>query len=145
MIKILILSLIFTIIDQLSKYLIVHYLVNTHSITIINNFFSLTYTNNTGAAFSILTGKRIFLIIISLLVIFLILFYIKRNKLNKISTLAFSLVLGGSLGNLIDRLLKGYVVDFLSFKFFNYNFPIFNLADSFITIGVILLLFTRKE
>ena len=136
---IIILSLLFTIIDQLCKLLIINNIHN--NITIIKNFFYLTYTQNDGAAFSILIGKRIFLIIVTLVIIALIVHYIKKNNVkDKLNILAFSLILGGALGNLIDRIIRGYVIDFISIKIFKYNFPVFNLGDTFICIGVFLLL-----
>lgn len=141
-----ILSILFIILDQVSKYLVINYL--NKEIIVIKNFFYLVYTKNEGAAFSILTGKRIFLILITLLVLGMIINYIIKNKPNKkIEVIAFSLVIGGSLGNLIDRVVRGFVVDFISVKIFNYNFPIFNIGDSFICIGVFLLVFIslRKE
>lgn len=143
---IILLVVVFSLIDQVSKYLVINYLYK--DITIIKNFFSLIYTKNNGAAFSILTGKRLFLIIVTILIIAMIIYYIKKNNIkDKINIIAFSLVLGGSIGNLIDRLIRGYVVDFISVKIFNYNFPIFNIADSFICIGVFILVLTslRKE
>lgn len=143
---IIILSILFIFLDQVSKYLVINYL--DKEIMVIKNFFYLIYTKNEGAAFSILTGKRIFLILITLLVLGIIINYIIKNKSNKkIEVIAFSLVIGGSLGNLIDRVVRGFVVDFISVKIFNYNFPIFNIGDSFICIGVFLLIFVslRKE
>lgn len=143
-----ILSLLFLIIDQISKLLVMKNLTVNNSITIIKDFFYLTYTHNTGAAFSILLGKRIFLIIITIVVLVIIFNYIKKNKITrKVELVSFSLVVGGSLGNLIDRIIHGYVIDFIDMKIFGYDFPVFNIADSFITIGVILLILTlnRKE
>lgn len=138
---IIILSIIFLIIDQISKILVVHQLTPNSGITIIQNFFYIIYTNNTGAAFSILLGKRILLIVVAILVIGILLYHIKKNKIEgKLNTLAFSLIIGGSLGNLLDRIVRGYVIDFISIKIGNYNFPIFNIADSFIVVGVFLLL-----
>ena len=143
-----IISIILLCIDQISKLLVVNLLTKTDSITIIKNFFYLTYINNDGAAFSILVGKRIFLILIAVLVIVMLIRYIKKNNIqNKLELVSISLIIGGSLGNLMDRVVRGYVIDFLDFKIFNYNFPIFNLADTFIVIGVFLLLLKeiRKE
>lgn len=137
---ILILSLIFLIVDQISKILVVKFL-DLNSVTVIKNFFYLTYTNNTGAAFSILTDKRIFLVLVGIIIIILLIYYLKKHQIkNTINKIAFALVIGGSIGNLIDRIIRGSVVDFIDIKIFSYNFPIFNLADTFITIGVILLL-----
>lgn len=141
-------SIILLCIDQISKLLVVNLLTKTNSIAIIKNFFYLTYINNDGAAFSILVGKRILLILIAVLVIVMLIRYIKKNNIqNKLELVSISLIIGGSLGNLMDRVVRGYVIDFLDFKIFNYNFPIFNLADTFIVIGVILLLLKelRKE
>lgn len=148
MVTTIIISIILLCIDQISKLLVVNLLTKTDSITIIKNFFYLTYINNDGAAFSILVGKRIFLILIAVLVIVMLIRYIKKNNIqNKLELVSISLIIGGSLGNLMDRVIRGYVIDFLDFKIFNYNFPIFNLADTFIVIGVILLLLKelRKE
>lgn len=145
---IIIISIILLCIDQISKLLVVNLLTKTDSITIIKNFFYLTYINNDGAAFSILVGKRIFLILIAVLVIVMLIRYIKKNNIqNKLELVSLALIIGGSLGNLMDRVVRGYVIDFLDFKLFNYNFPIFNLADTFIVIGVFLLLLKeiRKE
>lgn len=148
MVTTIIISIILLCIDQISKLLVVNLLTKTDSITIIKNFFYLTYINNDGAAFSILVGKRIFLILIAVSVIVMLIRYIKKNNIqNKLELVSISLIIGGSLGNLMDRVIRGYVIDFLDFKIFNYNFPIFNLADTFIVIGVILLLLKeiRKE
>lgn len=148
MVTTIIISIILLCIDQISKLLIVNLLTKTNSIAIIKNFFYLTYINNDGAAFSILVGKRVLLILIAVLVIVMLIRYIKKNNIqNKLELVSISLIIGGSLGNLIDRVVRGYVIDFLDFKIFNYNFPIFNLADTFIVIGVFLLLLKeiRKE
>ena len=148
MVTTIIISIILLCIDQISKLLVVNLLTKTDSITIIKNFFYLTYINNDGAAFSILVGKRIFLILIAVLVIVMLISYIKKNNIqNKLELVSISLIIGGSLGNLMDRVIRGYVIDFLDFKIFNYNFPIFNLADTFIVIGVIMQLLKelRKE
>ena len=133
MVTTIIISIILLCIDQISKLLVVNLLTKTDSITIIKNFFYLTYINNDGAAFSILVGKRIFLILIAVLVIVMLIRYIKKNNIqNKLELVSLALIIGGSLGNLMDRVVRGYVIDFLDFKLFNYNFPIFNLADTII-------------
>lgn len=148
MTAILILSIILSIIDQISKILVVKLIDINNSVKIITNFFYLTYTNNTGAAFSILTGQRILLILIAVVILIILINYIRKNKVKeKMEIISFSLIIGGSIGNLIDRIVRGYVVDFLDFKIFGYNFPVFNLADTFIVVGVFLLLIVtfRKE
>lgn len=145
---IIILSIIFIIIDQVSKIIVVNNLTNNKSIEVIKSFFYLTYTNNKGAAFSILTGRRILLILVALIVIGVLIYYVRKNKIEgKVNKIALSLVIGGSIGNLIDRILRGAVIDFIDVKIFGYNFPIFNLADTFIVIGVFLLVIEmfRKE
>lgn len=143
---IIILSIIFLIIDQITKILVVNSLVPGENIEIIKNIFSIIYTNNTGAAFSILLGKRIFLIVVAVLIIGVLLYYIKRNKIEKKrDIIALSFIIGGSLGNLIDRIIRGYVIDFISIKIGNYNFPIFNVADILIVIGVFLLLLSSRR
>lgn len=147
-IMIIILSIIFIIIDQVSKIIVVNNLTNNKSIEVIKSFFYLTYTNNKGAAFSILTGRRILLILVALIVIGVLIYYVRKNKIEgKVNKIALSLVIGGSIGNLIDRILRGAVIDFIDVKIFGYNFPIFNLADTFIVIGVFLLIIEmfRKE
>lgn len=142
-------SILLLLIDQISKLLVVKLIHINGSIELIKNFFYLTYTYNTGAAFSILTGQRIFLILIAIVILIVIFNYLRKNKIeSKIEKIAFSLIIGGSIGNLLDRIVRGCVIDFLDFKILGYNFPIFNLADTFIVVGVFLLLIitlTRKE
>lgn len=138
---IIILTIVFLIIDIVSK-LIVSNLMNVNdSIVVIKDFFYITYVRNTGAAWSIFAGKTWLLIIVSLIIIFFIVGYIYKNKpKSKFEILGYSMILGGAIGNLIDRVIYGYVIDFLDFYIFGYDYPIFNLADSFILIGVILLI-----
>ena len=145
MTTIIILSLICLIIDQITKILVIKILPLSGSIEIIKNFFYIIPTNNTGAAFSILIGQRIFLILITIAILAFLIQYIKKNKIErKIDIISFSFIIGGSLGNLIDRIIRGSVIDFISLKLGNYNFPIFNIADTLIVVGVILLLIGVK-
>ena len=130
-----ILRIIVILIDQISKILATNYLPLNKSIKIINNFFYLTYTKNDGAAWSILSGERYLLIIITIISIYLIIKYTKEYN-----NLFLSLLYGGIIGNLIDRLIHGYVIDFLDFKIFNYDYPIFNISDICIFIGITLLI-----
>jgi len=128
--------------DQITKHLISQIISPRESIIIVKNFFYLTLVHNTGVAFGMFKNQTIVFIVISIIAIVLILynmFYQKKyRKLHKLDLVAFSLILGGALGNLIDRLRFGYVIDFLDFRIW----PVFNIADSAITIGIILLIIT---
>ena len=138
--KIYIISLIIFVIDQISKSIISTYLNLGKTITIIKDFFYLRYINNTGASWGILSNNKILLIIFSIVAIILIIRYINSFKKTKLNTLGFGFLLGGIIGNLCDRVFFGYVKDFLDFIIFRYDFPVFNIADIFIVIGVILLI-----
>lgn len=135
-----ILIVVFLIIDIVSK-LVVSNLMNVYdSVIVIKNFFNITYVKNTGAAWSLFADRTWLLIIVSLIIISFIIYYIYKNKpKNKLENIGYSLVLGGAIGNFIDRIVYGYVIDFLDFNIFGYDYPIFNIADSFIVIGVIIL------
>jgi len=133
--------ILFLLIDIGSK-IIVSRLVNINdSYVVINNFFNITYVRNTGAAWSIMAGKTDLLVIISLIIILGLGFYLKKHKpCGNLEKYGYVLVFGGALGNFLERLFLGYVTDFLDFNIFGYNYPIFNLADSFIFVGIVLLL-----
>lgn len=133
--KVLIASIIL-VIDQITKIIVSLY--NIH-INIIPSFLYISYHQNYGAAWSILEGKTILLIIASLVSIIIIFNITYSYKETKISNLCFGLLYGGTLGNLVDRVFYGYVRDFISIKIMNYNYPIFNLADASLVIGVIIL------
>lgn len=139
---ILVLSTILVFIDQIIKYFVTNNLDLLSSIKVIPNFFSITYVRNTGAAFSILSGNRWFLVAIGVIVLFaIIIFVILDKKITKYDTISYSLIIAGSLGNLIDRVCYGSVVDYISFSLFKYNAPIFNFADMCIVIGAFMLLY----
>ncbi len=132
-------SLITFMIDRIIKILVV--LLNIDKVTIINNFFNINLAYNYGAAWSILTGKKIFLILISIIIVIGIYFILIRGKkLRTYESITYGLLIGGILGNLFDRIVYGYVIDFLDFYIFGYDFPIFNLADSFIVISIFMLI-----
>ena len=123
--------------DQLSKVLIHKYLGFNEGFTIIDNFLKLYYVKNTGISFGMLSNMKYIIVPLSIIIIgFMIYEFIKEDS--KLNVLACSLIISGALGNLIDRLFRGYVIDFISFTFFKHDVSIFNVADSFITIGVIL-------
>ena len=127
-------SIILILIDQLIKILVVNNIYQ--DIEIVNNFFSLTYVKNIGAAFSVLEGNRILFVIVALAALYLIYrLFIKNKKLTKLNIITYSLLIGGIIGNLIDRIIYGYVVDYFEFILFNHNMPIFNLADVCIVFG----------
>lgn len=132
------LSILITISDQFTKNIIY---INHKSF--INNdliFFSIKYVKNYGAAFNVLSGSRIFLSTVSILIsLVLIYFIVNKKNLNNLDLLSYSCVLGGSIGNGIDRITRGYVIDFINLKFI--NFPVFNIADIAINIGLIFILY----
>lgn len=138
--KILPISISLIIIDQIVKVLITKVLELYESISIIKDFFRLTYVTNTGAAWSILSGNTLLLILISVIALAVIYVYlIKDKELNEIDIVSYGMLIGGIAGNLIDRIIYGYVIDYFDFKIFNYNFPIFNIADVLIVISVIII------
>ena len=138
--KIGIISLIVIIIDRILKVLVTNNFVLNVRNKIIDGFFYITNCHNEGAAFSLFSGNVLFLIFITLIVLFLIYRSINKENVNKIRILAYGLLLGGILGNLYDRIFYGYVIDYLDFVIFKFNFAIFNLADAAIVIGAILLI-----
>ena len=133
--------------DQLTKFIVDQTMPLHHSIPVIDNLFSLTYIRNTGAAFGLLAGSPAtfrlpFLLLFSLSAIGFILTMLKRlpdRETGLITALAF--ILGGAIGNLIDRLAYGEVIDFLDFYWSRFHWPAFNLADSFITVGVLITVY----
>lgn len=127
--------------DQFSKFLIVQNFIENKKVILVKDFFSITYTKNFGAGFSILQNQTIFLIVITVFAIGMVAYLlIKSNNSESFNRTCYLLIIGGAIGNLIDRISLGYVVDFLDFIIFGYDFPVFNLADSFITIGCFLLI-----
>lgn len=135
------------ILDRMSKVWVIDNLANK-TISVIDNFFYLRYLENKGAAFSILQGKTIFLIVMTSLVSLGMLFAIIKYK-DKFLRISLSLILSGAMGNLYDRIIRGSVTDFLDLHFGSYIFPTFNIADMFVVVGTILLainiLFFYKE
>lgn len=123
--------------DQISKYLISNLMSPSQSIPIIKNLFHITYIKNTGAAFGILSNYQMFLIALSIIFIVIILFYFFHMPAHDLLTRsAIAVIIGGSFGNLVDRLFRGYVIDFIDVRFFS----IFNIADIMINVGIFLLI-----
>lgn len=137
---------IFVIIDQAIKTLISGKMVVNQTYIVIKDFFSLTLTHNAGAAFSLFTGRTLLLVAIGIVVLLAILVYIKNlATVDDADVFIYSLLVGGIAGNLIDRIVHGYVIDYLSFKFGSYYFPIFNFADVCIVLSVVIIIFTTLK
>lgn len=134
------LSIIFIMIDQFSKFLVVKYLYDGLNLTVIDNFMWFIYTENTGAAFGILKDARVFFTIITIVSLLLIFIFLIKyyDIMSTLAKLASAFVIGGIIGNFIDRIRLGYVVDFISTNIFGYSFAVFNFADAFIVCGCIL-------
>lgn len=133
-------SAIVLILDQVIKIIINNtFLENTLKI-VISGFFYITKTFNTGGAWSILSNQTWFLIIAGLILLIYIISIIKSFKINKRNKWGFGLLIGGILGNLIDRIIYGHVIDYLAFNIINYQFPVFNLADICIVLGTFLII-----
>jgi lipoprotein signal peptidase len=125
--------------DQISKYLVAANLAG-RNIEIIHNFFYITYAENTGMAWSLLSGQQALFCLAAAAAIGVMIWYMIYKDPGKWTRVALAFMIAGAAGNLIDRLLLGHVRDFLHFYIFSYDFPIFNVADSALTIGVILLI-----
>ncbi len=138
--KVFALGAIFLALDQITKILVETWLAPNGTVNVIANFFSVTCVYNTGAAFSILEGRTIFLVALSLVVSIMLIRMSKDFIQNVRNEVAFGLLLGGIFGNLSDRLFLGMVRDFLKFRIFGYNFPVFNVADVCIVVGIGLLM-----
>ena len=135
----LIFIIILVIFDQISKfYIINNYNLSTKNV-VIDGFFNITHVRNYGAGFSIMQNQRLFLVLVSACAIILFTYLLIKEK-NKFNIFTYLLIISGSIGNLIDRCRLGYVIDFLDFYIFGYDFPVFNIADCFITIGCFLLI-----
>ena len=132
------LSIFIVLIDQITKYLMIY-----NKKLFINKdflFFKLDFVKNYGAAFNIFSGSRIFLSLISIFFSILLIYLIfRKNTVNSFDLYSYSFILGGTFGNGIDRIYKGFVVDFINLNII--NFPVFNIADISINIGFIFLLY----
>ena len=131
-------SILIILSDQFTKNII-----NVNHKSLINNdliFFSIDYVKNYGAAFNMLSGSRIFLSTVSIIIALILIYFILYKKnLSNIDLLSYSFILGGTVGNGIDRVSKGYVIDFINLNFI--NFPVFNIADISINIGLIFIIY----
>ncbi len=138
--KIVIITFICIIVDFISKILVTNNMDLGDSITIIPSFFSISYVQNTGAAWGMFSNGTLILAVVSVVFLFFAIKYIYEAKnISKLSMFSYGMLLGGIIGNLIDRLFRNYVIDFLSFNIFGYSFPVFNIADCFIVVSIFLI------
>ncbi len=131
---------IFVFIDQMSKKLVVSNFKLNQVVPVIKGFFNLTYVRNYGAGFSILQHATAFLLALTVIACIVLLYLlVTSDKKDLLSKVCYLLIISGAIGNFIDRVRFSYVIDFLDFKIFGYDYPVFNIADSFITVGCVLL------
>ena len=138
--RIFIIAFILFIIDMITKIIVTSNMTVGSSINVISGFFSITYVENTGAAWGIFSNGTVLLGLLS--VVFLIVFtkYILDQKsISLFNSINYALIIAGVFGNMIDRFARGFVVDFLNFQIFSYDFPVFNVADIFIVVGIMLV------
>ena len=147
-----IISVLIIILDQFTKHRAMLHLMNKRPYVVIKDFVQFHYVENRGAAFGILQDKKVFFVIITVAVLIIASYYLITNyhELNKLTRIGVALLIAGAVGNLIDRIRFGYVVDFISFRLMGiYDFPVFNIADIFIVLStffiVIIILFDKIE
>ena len=140
MISIFLIGILFLLIDIISKQLILYFMVENQTIQIIPHFFSLTYVKNTGVAFSMLEGNILFILLMSMIVVGVLVYFAKSKGNGRLEKICYSMILGGALGNFLDRIFYGYVIDFFDFTLFGFKMAIFNVADVLIVCGVFLLI-----
>ena len=133
------------LLDQATKLFVQAHMALYESIAIIPNYLDITYTQNPGAAFSMLADappwvRTAFLLTMACAAIIVLLVIIVRAESVSLTSVSCALILGGAMGNLIDRAIRGRVIDFMRAHYYDLNYPIFNVADSAITIGVVLIL-----
>lgn len=124
--------------DQLTKHLISSSMRINESTQVIKDFFYITYVENTGAAWSMFQGGRWFFVAVTSVMIVVLAILLIKNS-NMLFRISASMIIGGGLGNLVDRIKTGSVVDFIDLYFGSYSFPVFNISDSFVSIGTVLL------
>ena len=129
-------ALLIILVDQITKWLVVKYMTLGESITVVENLLYITSHRNRGAAWGILQGQMWFFYIVTTIVIIGIVYYIRKFSADKLTGISLGLILGGAIGNFIDRIFRNEVVDFVHTYIFSYSFPVFNVADSALCIGV---------
>lgn len=138
--KLLIVSSVFILLDQLIKIIVRNSIIVGKEIFIIPKFFYLTNVNNTGGAFSILSNNTYFLVLIGIIATGFIIYFLRNKKLALIEEIAYGVLVGGIIGNLIDRIIFNSVTDYIGLVFGSYYYPIFNLADIGIVVSIIILI-----
>ena len=126
--------------DQITKYLVASSMLEGQSIPVIKDFFHITYVKNRGVAFGVLQGKLIIITIISIVAVSAIIFYIlkNKNKIPRLSYIAYIFIISGAIGNITDRIVRNFVVDMVDFRgIWRY---VFNVADVWINVGVFLMI-----
>lgn len=138
------LILLFAVIsDQISKYYAEIILKDGKVVNIIGDFFKFEYVQNRGAAFGVLQGRKIFFFIITIVTLSYIAYMVCKyyGEFTILQKVFFAFFTGGIIGNFIDRIFRGYVIDFISFRLFDkYDFPVFNLADSYMVISIFMFM-----
>lgn len=129
-----VIAVVIILLDQLTKILMIN-----KQLTIIPNLLEFTYTENTGVAFGIANSKILLIILVSILILGIIVKFIKKTQTDKNILLSLYFIIAGGISNLIDRIFRGYVIDFIDINIL--NFPNFNIADICITLGVFVLIF----
>ena len=137
--RIFIIGSIFLVLDQIIKMIIRSNITLDKEINVIKNFFYITNVKNTGGAFSIFNNSTVILAVVGIIVIVFLVNYLNYAKTSLFEDICYGLLIGGVIGNLIDRILYSGVTDYLGFIIFNYSFPIFNLADIGIVVSIFLL------
>lgn len=139
--RIYVVALIGLVVDRIVKFFALSYLSRYVTIKVIPNFFYLTFVRNYGAGFGILQNKTILLVLLSGIVLVILNTYLnKSDNLTKLEKISYGLLMGGIVGNLMDRIIYGYVIDLFDFKLWKYSFPVFNIADIMIVISIFLLI-----
>ena len=145
--KMFVVAIVVILLDYITKFIASKYLLHSGSVCLIPSFLYFTLVDNTGVAFSFLEGRMVLIIICTVVILGGIVKYTMRQKMDMFSSLAYGFIIGGAVGNLIDRIVRGYVIDFIDIYIFGYNYPIFNIADIAVVVGVCMLLFVsfKKE
>lgn len=131
--------IILIVLDQITKFIVVKNFELNESVILIKNFLRFLYIRNTGAAFGIFKGNLVVLILFSIVLLYYVIKELNKGK-DILNLITYSLIFSGAVGNLIDRVFRKYVVDFISFTILGHDMAIFNVADMYITFGVILFI-----